>query len=403
MTATITALSPATAAPVQRAKPNYAYIDCVRGYAVVLVITSHVTQTFAQLPYPVARIFEQGWYGVQLFFIASSLTLLMSWHYEAAETSSVSVPRFFIRRFFRIAPAYYCAAALYFLIDPPTGGLDITQLIASLAFVNAWHPALAPTVAGAWTVVPGGWSIGVEFSFYALFPLAAAWATSMGRSLVLLLFSVGAGWLLNSWAWHGLTESYDATSVDQFIYYWFPNQACVFIMGFVLFYAIRWANGIAYAQWRRRIAVYQHLIFAGIAVAFVVLVRMPLPRWTSLASPDVSILLPLGLLFASFVFVLSQLEFSLWTNPFVAALGRVSFSAYLLHFAVIQLAQTIQPRLFEVTGYSAILTFGMTLPAMIVATFCLSWLSYRAIELPMIDFGKIVARQIVPRKPARGR
>src|SRR5579859_6173039 len=94
-------------------RPLFAYIDCVRGYAVVLVITCHVTGAFAQLPYPVHRLTTLGWHGVQLFFLASAVTLLMSWHHDQARFGRAQVAPFFIRRFFRIAPAYYAAAAFY--------------------------------------------------------------------------------------------------------------------------------------------------------------------------------------------------------------------------------------------------------------------------------------------------
>ena len=148
---------------------KYRYIDCIRGYAILLVITCHMTGAIPELPWPVKRLTEHGWYGVQLFFEASCLTLLLSWHHsrEAVEGRTT---RFFIRRFFRIAPLYYLAAAAYFALEPPPSGFDPVQLVAAMGFVNSWSPHWMPTVAGGWYVVPGGWSIGVEFTFYVLFP-----------------------------------------------------------------------------------------------------------------------------------------------------------------------------------------------------------------------------------------
>ena len=87
------------------ARPLFAYIDCVRGYAVTLVITCHLAYAFPELPWPVHRIVVSGWYGVQLFFLASALTLLMSWRHETVRLGRARIAPFFIRRFFRIAPA----------------------------------------------------------------------------------------------------------------------------------------------------------------------------------------------------------------------------------------------------------------------------------------------------------
>src|SRR6185437_8663436 len=103
--------------PQELEKRHFLYIDCVRGYAILMVITCHVTYLYPQLPYPIHRLAASGWYGVQLFFLASCVTLLMSWNGEVAKHGSVNVINFFIRRFFRIAPAYYAAAVLYYFLS----------------------------------------------------------------------------------------------------------------------------------------------------------------------------------------------------------------------------------------------------------------------------------------------
>jgi peptidoglycan/LPS O-acetylase OafA/YrhL len=99
-----------------------AYIDCLRGYAVLLVITSHLTYAYPNLPYPVHRLTVLGWYGVQLFFLASAITLMMSWNAEVIRYGRGDAPSFFLRRFFRITPAYYAAALLYYFVTSPPGG-----------------------------------------------------------------------------------------------------------------------------------------------------------------------------------------------------------------------------------------------------------------------------------------
>ncbi len=82
--------------------PNYAYIDALRGWAILLVITCHATFSYPELPYPVHRLTELGWHGVQLFFLASCVTLLMSWHGEMARRGRADTGAFFIRRVFRM-------------------------------------------------------------------------------------------------------------------------------------------------------------------------------------------------------------------------------------------------------------------------------------------------------------
>jgi peptidoglycan/LPS O-acetylase OafA/YrhL len=241
------------------------YIDCLRGYAVLMVITCHLTFEFPELPYLVRRLTSSGWFGVQLFFLASCLTLLRSWHFEASNRPP-DVRAFFIRRFFRIAPAYYTAAAFYFWLSPPPQGFDPWQAFTTATFINAWWPDWTPTVRGAWVVVPGGWSIGVEFSFYAVFPIFAAWVTSLRRSLAVFAASIVVGAVCNltfRWAFEG---NYTAEEISNFLFFWFPNQMSVFSFGGVLFFTLR---DMSLPTWLRQrgtgLAIASTLLFGVLA------------------------------------------------------------------------------------------------------------------------------------------
>ena len=163
----------------------------------------------------------------------------MSWHHESARLGSARVVPFFVRRFFRIAPAYYAAAALYYWLNPPIHGFNLVQLLASMLFVNGWTPALMPTAHDAWSVVPGGWSVSVEYTFYLLFPIFATFVTSLGRSIIVLSGCVVIGCLANRIADPMLLQSYGSDEIDNFLYFWFPNQMAVFAAGGVLFFAMQ--------------------------------------------------------------------------------------------------------------------------------------------------------------------
>lgn len=220
------------------AHPHHRYIDCVRGYAILLVIATHVTDAVIELPYPVKRFTSTGWFGVQLFFLASALTLMMSWHSERQKHGTVSIRGFFIRRFMRIAPAYYAAGLLYVLLIPPPGGLDIGQGLRTLLFFQAWHPDWTSTT-GRWIVVPGGWSISVEFSFYLIFPCLAFVITSLRRALLGVLASLAMGVGANLAASSIYSIWFSHISIQNFLFFWFPNQISVFMSGFVIFFLLR--------------------------------------------------------------------------------------------------------------------------------------------------------------------
>jgi peptidoglycan/LPS O-acetylase OafA/YrhL len=353
-------------------KPQYAYIDCVRGYAILLVITCHLTFSYAALPYPVHRFTVMGWHGVQLFFMASCVTLLMAWQYEAAR-GAVDVPGFFIRRFFRIAPAYYLASGLYYFLSPPSGGFDPREFLATLGFVNMWHPALAPTVADGWIVVPGGWSISVEFTFYTLFPLIAVLVTSLGRAVLFFLAALVLAIIANRLEFHLIGGLYEPTAVENFLYYWFPNQLPVFAAGSIVFFVIRATQ--SGGEFRHLLRRHADLLGLLSVLAFFALSYVRLPQWAGEASPFVPTPVMVALPFGVLVLAMSAARPGRLVNPLAAVMGKVSFSAYLLHFAVIRLGPDRFPLLFHVdaAGYAAILAYAIGWIVVVGATFIAAW------------------------------
>jgi len=372
------------------------YIDCVRGYAILLVITCHLTYSVPELPYPVHRITVFGWHGVQLFFLAICVTLLMSWHNESRKYGAADARAFFVRRFFRIAPAYYLAAAFYYFVSPPPLGFDFVQLLATLSFVNAWHPLLMPTEASRWLVVPGGWSIAVEFTFYFLFPLMAVWITSLRRALLLVAATLIAGVVLNSIAATSLSVRYSEVAVDNFLYFWFPNQVPVFAMGAVVFFLIQNSARPEFAATRAWLTRASTACVTLAVAAEVGIAHVNLPHWLTLTPPFIPVFIVASIVFAGFVFALSFSKHGVFVNRPVQWMGKVSFSAYLLHYFVISVLTDRLSHLLmlDTTGYRAILAFALLWVIAILTTFLAAYVTYRAIELPMIRYGHSIARSV---------
>lgn len=370
----------------QPAKPHFLYIDCVRGYAVLLVILSHLAYRFPQLPYPVHRVAVMGWFGVQLFFLASCVTLLMSWHSEVEKRGAADTGAFFIRRFFRIAPAYYLAAVFYFFLMPPASGFDFWQAFASFAFINTWRPEWTPVVHGLWTVVPGGWSIGVEFSFYFLFPFFAAWTINLRRAIILFAACLIFGVLANKVALTVLAGHISPVEIGNFLFFWFPNEASVFAFGGMLYFVLRRllrAEGPAAAILRSNANIFALIA----AVAFAALAYAPLGHYLG-DRPYIPAFLAVCLPLAVFILALSTNNTFL-VNRTIGEMGKVSFSAYLLHFAVLHLFSAF-PLIFhtQATGYEAVAAFAVAFPVAAMLTFCASWVTFQLIEQPMIGVGK---------------
>lgn len=369
-------------------KTLYAYLDSTRGYACLLVISCHLAYVFPKLPYPFHRVVVNGWYGVQLFFIASCVTLLMSWNHDQRH-NRVSAPAFFLRRFFRIAPMYYLAAIFYLLAFPPRAGFDAWQFLATLTFINDWHPALTSTIKNGWSVVPGGWSVSAEFSFYLVFPIFATFVTSFRRAGAATGAAIVAGAILCRIWWLHLRPLYHAEAVTNFIYFSVPNQACVFSLGALAYFAIVWLGRPAGDGTRALLARHGNALTLGALLAFIGLGFVRLPEYLDPAMRAPPGFLVAAVVFAGFVVVLSASPRCLFVNRWSGAIGRVSFSAYLIHFAVLRLPELVPA--WSGTGTSgirAVLAYGATWVVVVGLTYAASYSTYRLVERPMMRAGK---------------
>lgn len=145
-------------------------LDLLRGLAILLVISVHTWQAKAAYSDAVNTLGSYGSYGVQLFFIISGYTMMLTF---GNEVSARATGRFYVRRFFRIVPLFW-AFALMYVVRKGTSpnffapdGVSVSDILLTFSLVQ-W---LTPTSFNS--VVPGGWSIAVELQFYLVFPLFA--------------------------------------------------------------------------------------------------------------------------------------------------------------------------------------------------------------------------------------
>lgn len=160
-------------------KPHrLAAIDVLRGLAAVAVVichyAGHSSHYFKNFPFT----FENGRYGVQLFFVISGFFI-----YQTIE-SCRSVKEFLLLRFSRLYPAYWAALALGLIADMVQPGVKVWS---GGYLVNA---TMLQSFVGFPDVDEVFWTLAVEMSFYLL--MALLQATGALRFPVLL----GLVWLL---------------------------------------------------------------------------------------------------------------------------------------------------------------------------------------------------------------
>lgn len=385
------AMPPAVTTQMNSTPPRQDYIDALRGIAILMVMMCHATGAFQDLPWPFRKSTVFGWHGVQLFFVASAITLMMSWE-RARESGLPRLRSFYIRRIFRIVPMYLFGALIFAILSPPEGGFDLGQLVRYLTFINAFTPEWISTT-GQWNVVPGGWSISVEFTFYFVFPLVAAVLVSARRAALALVLVIGSVAAINSHQRVSLLEHLSADAVDRFLYFWFPSQLFVFITGVLCFHLIRRPDLTRLLSRYARGGVL--LVLLGLLVTSQTFAS---PNYISLSEPLPQLIITVALFGMLSILMACGLGRFL-VNRVTLFFGKISFSGYVLHWLPVSwVASGYMPWIdFNSSGVTAILWYFASLVIIISLTALGSEIAYRLIESPGIDAG----RRLIERLQAR--
>lgn len=356
---------------------KYQYIDSLRGIAVLLVILVHIyyvldnTADYFDYDGIFLIVIRGGAYGVQLFFIVSAYTLMMS-HYNRLDEPN-KTRSFFIRRFFRIAPMYYLAI-IYFtldkylqfnLTDPDFSAIPVRSLLSNVFFTNALIPEHTNNY------VPGGWSVSVEFLFYFTLPLICQKIKSFNSALLLFLITLVVAIMVDPYI-----KAH--TQFPYFHEYNFFVQLPVFPLGIMAyFYLNREQHEVKPMAW----------IFTALLIFVFCYVSVPKNIMFSLV-------------FVLLLIIQSKYKFSLLSNKLLASIGKVSFSMYLVHFAVIYLFNRFHfYHVFEVSDFvTCLLNFVLMYIIVAILTYIISSVTYRVIELPGQNLGRKIIKKIEPTK-----
>src|SRR2546423_3391770 len=112
----------AGAAPV--ASRRWIYLDVLRALAILLVLGAHTPFRLPRetLLYPLFSLWKRiGWVGVDLFFVLSGFLIGGLLFADHRKRGAICYRRFFLRRFFKIWPAYLVFLAGTFAWDVGKG------------------------------------------------------------------------------------------------------------------------------------------------------------------------------------------------------------------------------------------------------------------------------------------
>ncbi|RUL74954.1 acyltransferase family protein [Dyella choica] len=180
-------------------------LDLLRAVAIVWVMLFH-SWTVGGLSESFRFLQDTGWMGVDLFFVLSGYLIGGQLLRPLSEGKPLQIGEFYLRRCFRILPAYLVVLGLYFLLPGfnREGGLSpLWQYLSYTVnlFVDyAAHPGFSHV-----------WSLCVEEHFYLLFPLMAWFLVRRGSPGLVITLALGvlaSGMLLRGLLWYHSQDRY---------------------------------------------------------------------------------------------------------------------------------------------------------------------------------------------------
>ena len=378
------------ARPVAAAPVRYDFLDALRGWAVLGVLATHCA-FHAGSGAAGTRTESICRHGVQLFFVVSAFTIFLTLD-RAREQGPTDWMRFYLRRCFRVLPMFWVGLVLYAFVpgrEPQYAATHYPPLAYAITATlqHAWCPALVNAL------VPGGWSIAAEGVFYLAVPLCHRFVRDWQGAVWLLLgslaFSEAANRLLVFGYFHHLIfAEASLEAVDGLSYAWFPTQFPVFACGILAYHLARTPAARPVNP------------FTGAALLAVAGMAL----FTAVDCGRHGWLLEhvcFSLSFVPLVLGLNILPVGLLVNPATRFLGRISYSVYLLHFAVLRLAQNSLDTFLPPAWQRSLPAFLILFTATLAGTSGVAWLTYRSVERPGIEFGGRLARRLAAVRSTR--
>jgi len=275
---------------------------------------------------------------------------------------------------------FYMAILFYSIVNGlgPThwapNGIEWWFILSTFAFLHGLHPETVTSV------VPGGWSIAVEMTFYLVLPILLPLLNTKVRCFLFLLFALGLSGV--NYVLVPYIFSYPENQqylLRSFSFLNFFGQLPVFVIGIFGYLIISGQHA------RSQTLCWSTFGLVGFAFLFFYpILGFPKNEQIELASRMLRHILAAGMFCALAIF-LAHLPVKALVNKLFVMFGKLSFSMYLIHFAVIDLSTKIGGNKFfaKEDMPSIYYALGITL-----ITAAIAYLFYKKVELPGIDLGK---------------
>jgi len=348
-----------------------AVIDGWRGISVLMVIVGHLFAYRAKGLYPIdalnalglslgsrsfAIISSLGTLGVCFFFMISGYLITTLLVAEERKRDRVSLKAFYVRRVFRIMPAFYVYVLAVYLL----GSAGLLQVGDEAVLRSSLYICNFSGFSCSWWLAHT-WSLAVEEQFYLVWPMLFVFAAGARRSIAIALL---AGLFFGS-------------------LFFAPLASFIYIMvGVVvaLFVGLR----------ERLAAIDPRLVWLCLAT---LIVLPAAPRIVTVVMEPMQPVISAVVMFGTVLGKPSDVLPAILRNGWLNKIGLVSYSLYL--WQQLSLAPAIWGG--AVTGADVLYGFGDIAWAAAFVPFAIA--SYFLIEQPLLAVGRVISRRITERGP----
>ena len=386
----------------QRAREQHVYVpafDGLRCLCILMVIVDHVWTEVSAPDSWYHDVARRGWYGVDVFFVLSGflITWILASEYDA--TGSISLRRFYWRRFLRLMPAYWIAISINLAVQSFLNPSYFSAMLLALPLFLTYTLNIA--VAFGYPKPPLGlaWSLCLEEQFYFFWPWLLRWV-GLARGLGIAAWSIAAIAVYRSGVYWWVNGGFGVATTQ---YTWFrvyhapDTRMDVILIGCALALSIRtnWGQAI-----REQIAAQYWFSTAAVLVAAGAIWwgTGGEPSGGSLRSGTIGYTLmalaTAGVVAAVFVQPRQWLARLLAWRPMVFV-GRISYGIYLFHPLVRYVTYGFL-QLHPGTPAPAV-KLWLALPMVWFGTIAFAALHYRFIEEPFLSMrGQLSFRAHIP-------
>ena len=345
-------------------------LDAVRGLAALIVVMHNINLKY---PLPFApRLFNDGWMGVDLFFVLSGF--LITGILLDTKASEAYFKNFYARRCLRIWPLYYSLLIFMFVLVPHFRPSDAHMIFeprsspwwAYPIFLQNFLVPIPTMAVGALAVT---WSLAIEEQFYLIWPLIVRFCNVRQLRVVtiaVICFSPALRYYLS--AHHVIIYSNVFCRLDGMM------------AGALLSLIIRDEKFISTSFVKRAwillvVAAPLALISQEFNVAWIVY------SFTALAS--------VAFVYLAMFSSQSWLQAAL-NNRLLIYTGTISYGLYLLHKIPMDMVQS-----FHLDRYP-----GLAFPLSFAAAFILAFLSWNLLEKPFLGLKRFFKSAPSPSAPS---